>query len=125
MQDSTRELRIMRRRGRAQKVFIRQFSHKEDPYAPAHGRRGEAHHSKRQERAKEPLHAKNTPIVSKKNPLSTDFQQLSGLICWDTRTRTKNDRTRICSVTITPYPNDAAIILIASAKVRRFFETSK
>ena len=24
---------------------------------------------------------------------------------WDTRTRTKNDRTRICSVTITPYPN--------------------
>ena len=23
---------------------------------------------------------------------------------WDTRTRTKNDRTRICSVTITPYP---------------------
>ena len=26
---------------------------------------------------------------------------------WDTRTRTKNDRTRICSVTITPYPNFA------------------
>ena len=25
--------------------------------------------------------------------------------CWGTRTRTKNDRTRICSVTITPYPN--------------------
>ena len=24
---------------------------------------------------------------------------------WGTRTRTKNDRTRICSVTITPYPN--------------------
>ena len=23
---------------------------------------------------------------------------------WDTRTRTRNDRTRICSVTITPYP---------------------
>ena len=26
-------------------------------------------------------------------------------LCWDTRTRTRNDRTRICSVTITPYPN--------------------
>ena len=26
--------------------------------------------------------------------------------CWDTRTRTRNDRTRICSVTITPYPNN-------------------
>ena len=24
---------------------------------------------------------------------------------WDTRIRTRNDRTRICSVTITPYPN--------------------
>ena len=28
---------------------------------------------------------------------------------WDTRTRTRNDRTRICSVTITPYPNIIAI----------------
>ena len=39
---------------------------------------------------------------------------------WDTRTRTKNDRTRICSVTITPYPNIivATRSLIASAKVR-------
>ena len=27
------------------------------------------------------------------------------LLCWDTRTRTKNNRTRICCVTITPYPN--------------------
>ena len=26
---------------------------------------------------------------------------------WDTRIRTRNDRTRICSVTITPYPNVA------------------
>ena len=26
-------------------------------------------------------------------------------LCWDTRIRTRNDRTRICSVTITPYPN--------------------
>lgn len=29
----------------------------------------------------------------------------SSFRCWDTWTRTKNDRTRICSVTITPYPN--------------------
>ena len=27
------------------------------------------------------------------------------LPCWDTRIRTWNDRTGICSVTITPYPN--------------------
>ena len=45
-------------------------------------------------------------------------------VCWDTRTRTKNDRTRICSVTITPYPNISATrSLIASAKVRIKFET--
>ena len=33
------------------------------------------------------------------------FQAFSVFVCWGTRTRTKNDRTRICSVTITPYPN--------------------
>ena len=26
------------------------------------------------------------------------------LFCWDTRTRTRKNRTRICCVTITPYP---------------------
>ena len=26
------------------------------------------------------------------------------LYCWDTRTRTRKNRTRICCVTITPYP---------------------
>ena len=35
------------------------------------------------------------------NEDAIQFNQLS----WDTRTRTRNDRTRICSVTITPYPN--------------------
>ena len=30
---------------------------------------------------------------------------------WDTRTRTRKGRTRICSVTITPYPNVAQIYL--------------
>ena len=37
------------------------------------------------------------------------FSGTCGLTCWGTRTRTKNDRTRICSVTITPYPNVLAI----------------
>ncbi len=35
---------------------------------------------------------------------------------WATRTRTMNDRTRICSVTITPLPNlnsDAKILLFS------------
>ena len=49
-------------------------------------------------------HAKNTPNLNKRNPLSVDFQQLSGLNGWGTRTRTRKGRTRICSVTITPYP---------------------
>lgn len=39
-------------------------------------------------------------LVNKKRTSKRD-----ALTCWDTRTRTKNDRTRICSVTITPYPN--------------------
>ena len=30
---------------------------------------------------------------------------LSGFLGWGTRTRTRKGRTRICSVTITPYPN--------------------
>ena len=49
-------------------------------------------------------HGKNTGILQKKNRQVVDLQRLSGLKCWGTRTRTKNDRTRICSVTITPYP---------------------
>ena len=45
---------------------------------------------------------------------------------WDTRTRTRNDRTRICSVTITPYPIVVTtIILIASAKVAIFSVPAK
>ena len=42
-----------------------------------------------------PLH--HIPILLLRQP----FERWS----WDTRTRTRNDRTRICSVTITPYPN--------------------
>ena len=34
------------------------------------------------------------------------------LFCWDTRTRTRNDRTRICSVTITPYPKICCILFL-------------
>ena len=48
---------------------------------------------------------------------------------WDTRIRTRNDRTRICSVTITPYPNVFLLLqcyfLIASAKVILFSEPTK
>mgnify|MGYP006968329272 FL=1 len=48
---------------------------------------------------------------------------------WDTRIRTRNDRTRICSVTITPYPNVFLLLqchfLIASAKVTLFSEPTK
>ena len=55
------------------------------------------------------------------------------IIGWDTRTRTKNGRTRICSVTITPYPNDfmqeiqsrITVIFFASAKLLHLFETAK
>ena len=47
-------------------------------------------------------------------------------LCWDTRTRTRNDRTRICSVTITPYPNDLTThFRIASAKLVLFLELPK
>ena len=42
-------------------------------------------------------------------------------LCWGTRTRTKNDRTRICSVTITPYPN----VLICGCKGTAFFGMRK
>ena len=42
---------------------------------------------------------------------------------WDTRTRTKNDRTRICSVTITPYPKiKYGHCLFAFAKLLLFFD---
>ena len=44
---------------------------------------------------------------------------------WDTRTRTKNDRTRICCVTITPYPKiKYGRCRFASAKVVFFFDTA-
>ncbi len=33
------------------------------------------------------------------------YWDFGSLICWGTRTRTRKGRTRICSVTITPYPN--------------------
>ena len=46
--------------------------------------------------------------------------------CWDTRIRTWNDRTRICSVTITPYPIDLTThFRIASAKLALFLELPK
>ena len=48
---------------------------------------------------------------------------------WDTRTRTKNDRTRICSVTITPYPTlsiaSSGKLPICVCKVSTFLKTIK
>ena len=44
---------------------------------------------------------------------------------WDTRTRTKNDRTRICSVTITPYPNTFALFYNCKCKGNNFFAKCK
>lgn len=44
---------------------------------------------------------------------------------WDTRTRTKNDRTRICCVTITPYPKiKYGRCRFASAKLLFFFDNA-
>ena len=40
-----------------------------------------------------------------KNTYKKERLQLKSLsFCWDTRTRTRKNRTRICCVTITPYP---------------------
>ena len=61
-----------------------------------------------------------------KKSLSTELLLLSDWLGWGTRTRTKNDRTRICSVTITPYPNLLLSLSrdnwLAGAKVLLFFE---
>ena len=57
--------------------------------------------------------------IKKCNPLAASF-------CWDTRTRTRNDRTRICSVTITPYPNFMSAIVLfpdCDCKGTHFFLT--
>ena len=57
---------------------------------------------------------------------------LKPLLCWDTRTRTRKNRTRICCVTITTYPNfipasseQTPLVLNCDAKVRRFFSYSQ
>ena len=39
-------------------------------------------------------------------------------LCWGTRTRTRKGRTRICSVTITPYPN---VIANLDLRVQRYY----
>ena len=72
---------------------------------------------------KEMTHPQNS-LKQKK----ASFQKKDAL-GWDTRIRTRNDRTRICSVTITPYPNVFLLLqchfLIASAKVILFSEPTK
>ena len=44
-----------------------------------------------------------TPLLNLPQSRSARWSRTT--IRWGTRIRTKNDRTRICSVTITPYPN--------------------
>ena len=63
-----------------------------------------------------------TEGIQEKKSLSCS---LSDHFCWGTRTRTKNDRTRICSVTITPYPNESLQFSFAGAKVLLFLELPK
>ena len=43
--------------------------------------------------------------MSKKKPKPLCLLGFRNFFCWGTRTRTRKGRTRICSVTITPYPN--------------------
>ena len=40
-------------------------------------------------------------------------------ISWDTRIRTRKNRTKTCCVTITPYPNPKAFIAKSGAKVSK------
>ena len=72
-------------------------------------------------------HGKITGKIGQRKSQPPYFQAIGILSCWGTRTRTKNDRTRICSVTITPYPNHFAInlLLFAAAKVAVFCEQAK
>ena len=62
-----------------------------------------------------PGHKKNASVYS----------TTCGFMSWGTRTRTKNDRTRICSVTITPYPNNVEHFSNAGAKVLLFYKLPK
>lgn len=56
---------------------------------------------------------------------SASYDKKTLFSSWDTRTRTKNDRTRICCVTITPYPKiKYDRCRFASAKVVFFFDTA-
>ena len=42
--------------------------------------------------------------------------------CWGTRTRTRKGRTRICSVTITPYPKlDICFSALTELRVQRYY----
>ena len=43
--------------------------------------------------------------MPRKKKSSTNISACAALLSWGIRTRTRKGRTRICSVTITPYPN--------------------
>lgn len=63
--------------------------------------------------------SENAVFRKSKKVLSTRRKHLCN--SWDTRTRTKNDRTRICSVTITPYPNIEITITKLRCKITIYF----
>ena len=63
--------------------------------------------------------------MKKKKMLSVDCQLLSIFISWGTRTRTRKGRTRICSVTITPYPKLACAFPECGCKGTTFFVICK
>ena len=47
---------------------------------------------------------------------------VSPMIGWDTRIRTRKNRTKTCCVTITPYPNPEAFIAKSAAKVGKNYD---
>ena len=68
-------------------------------------------------------------FLEKKNPKPLCFLGFRKFCCWGTRTRTRKGRTRICSVTITPYPNLLRFAqlscCLAGAKVLYFLKPPK
>ena len=79
------------------------------------------------------MNLKNNQHVEKEKTPNVIRHSASLFLGWDTRTRTRKGRTRICSVTITPYPNflyervddKTNTHLFSSAKLLHFYESAK
>ena len=57
-------------------------------------------------------------LISDKKKEISSVEISSYFLSWGTRTRTRKGRTRICSVTITPYPNDSCNFYL---RVQRYY----